>query len=142
MPATAGVAAAFAVAAFSVLGPLFQRSWHQEGVPAEEVGASPTPARYSAPASPAFRGAAPPPAPPPCPEHPCAQALPLHRAALRWVALYPGWAPEILFAAVLAAVILVFVARRWATKRVNRRPKIRYAGRVVPAAHARPALLG
>ena len=77
----------------------------------------------------------------PAPEA-CAQPLPLHRAGLRWLALYPGWAPEIFLIAVVAAALLCCCARRGASRRIQRRPVVKYEGRIVPAARVRPALLG
>ena len=78
-----------------------------------------------------------------CPEpEPCAAALTPHRAALRWLALYPGWAPEIAVGVFFSLLVIGLVARRCASRRLRRRPVVRYAGRIVPAAHARPALLG
>ena len=141
MSASSSVAAALSIAVFSGLLPILQRSLHLEEVPVT-VAEAPVGVgvHFHAPAFPfSLRGAEPPVCPAP---EPCARPLPLHRAGLRWLALYEGWAPKIIVCVVIALVLLTCCARSCATRRLRRRPVIRYGGRVVPAARARPALLG
>ena len=141
MPASASIAAAFVISLLSVTWPLLQGSEDPRVVLFGEVGASPSPGVHvHAPAYHfSLRGSD----PPLCPEpEACALPLPPHRACLRWLALYPGWAPEIFVGVVVGVILLILCARRCATRRLHRRPSVRYAGRIVPAAHARPALLG
>jgi hypothetical protein len=141
MSASSSVAAALGMAVFSGLLPLLQRSGPPVEVPIAEAEPSVAAGvHFHAPAFPfSLRGTEPPVCPAP---EPCARPLPLHRAGLRWLALYEGWLPEIIVCVVIALVLLTCCARSCATRRLRRRPVIRYGGRVVPAARARPALLG
>lgn len=138
MPASASVASALVVGLLSAVWPLLHSTLPSERH-LEEVVASPSlGVHLHAPAYHFSLGGG-----ESCPEpEPCAVALPPHRAALRWLALYPGWAPEIAVGGLFALLIIGLVVRRCASRRLRRRPVVRYAGRVVPAAHARPALLG
>ena len=141
MSASLSTAAALSAAVISGLIPVLLRSGHREEVPLAEAVASGTPGvHFHAPAFQfSLRGSETPVCPAP---EACAQPLPLHRAGLRWLALYPGWAPEIFLIVLVAAALLFCCARRGASRRIQRRPVVKYEGRIVPAARARPALLG
>ena len=141
MSASSGIAAALGVAEFSGLLPLLQRSLHLKKVLIAEAEPSVAPdVHFHVPAFPfSLRGTE----PPVCPAaEPCARPLPPHRAGLRWLALYEGWAPEIVVCLITILVLLICCVRSCSTRRLHRRPVIQYAGRIVPATRARPALLG
>jgi hypothetical protein len=138
MSASVGVVAAASIAALSGLLPILQRSLRLGEAP-EAVAEAPA-VHFHAPAFPfSLRGAEPPVCPAP---EPCARPLTLHRDFLRRVALHEGWAPEVATGIAFALVLLIWCVRRIASRRLRRRPGIRYGGRVVPAARARPAVLG
>ena len=99
---------------FSGLLPLLHRSGHPEEVPIAEAEPSVAAGvHFHAPAFPfSLRGTEPPVCPAP---GPCARPLPPHRAGLRWLALYEGWAPKIVVCVIIILVLLICCIRSCAT---------------------------